>query len=265
MTNDPHAALKSAQKEAWATFSPTAIFTLQPAAALVRFAGIAAGQDVLDVGCGTGVVALTAAEQGARVTGIDLSPVLVEEARGHATHSRIPPVFHEGDAEHLPYADASFDVVVSQFGHMFAPRPMVAAREMLRVLKPGGRIAFSTWPPEYYMGSMFDLLHRLAPPPAGVPSPSEWGVPANIRELLGPSVERLEFGTGDMFSATLGVRHFLARLEATSPPMRKVLARLQGDAEGIANFRGQMEALIAPWFRDNAVKQSYLMTRGVKR
>jgi len=264
MTHDPHAGLKAAQKEAWATFSPTAVFTLQPAANLVRFAGITVGERVLDVGCGTGVAALTAAEQGAIVTGLDLSPVLIEEARRHAEVGGTKVEFHEGDAEHLPFADASFDVVVSQFGHMFAPRPDVTTAEMLRVLRPGGRIAFATWPPEYYMGSMFDLLNRYAPPPAGVPSQSQWGVPAIIRQRLGPAVEGIEFGTGDMFSATLSPRHFLARLEATSPPMRKVLAQLAGDAAAVARFRTEMLDLIRPWFRDNAVKQSYLMTRARK-
>src|SRR5208282_6875070 len=140
---DPFPKFKAAQRDAWAVFAPAAIFNTIAAAKLVKFAQVAPGQRVLDVGCGTGVVAVTAARRGAKVTGLDLSPDLLERARKNASTAAVDVDFTEGDAEALPYPDASFDVVLSQFGHMFAPRPVVAAQEMLRVLKTGGRVAFS--------------------------------------------------------------------------------------------------------------------------
>src|ERR1700677_2518199 len=120
---DPFAQFKSAQREAWSLFAPLEIYTTVPAAKLSRFAEIAPRQDVLDVGCGTGVVAVSAARAGARGRGLDLSPVLLERARHSASLAGLAIDFVDGDAEALPYADASFDVVVSQFGHIFAPRP----------------------------------------------------------------------------------------------------------------------------------------------
>src|SRR5579863_10280804 len=143
-TADPFEKFKAAQREGWSSFVPVEIMTTPPAAKLVKFAQIAAGQRVLDVACGTGVVAVTAARGGAKVSGLDLTPALLERARENAAIAGVGVDFIEGDAEALPYPDASFDVVLSQFGHMFAPRPAIAVREMLRVLKPGGRVAFST-------------------------------------------------------------------------------------------------------------------------
>ena len=148
MSTDPYAQLKAVQRDAWAMFSPQAIFTVPPAARLVAYSGVRAGEKVLDVACGTGVVALTAARQGALVSGLDLAPALLEEARKNAAIIDAKIEFIEGDVEAMPYATGTFDVVLSQFGHMFAPRPEVATAEMLRVLKPSGTIAFSTWPPE---------------------------------------------------------------------------------------------------------------------
>ena len=127
---------------------------------LVKFAAVDSGQRVLDVACGTGVVAVTAARRGAKVSGLDLTPVLIERARKNASIAGVDIDFVEGDAEALPYPDASFDVVLSQFGHIFAPRPAGVVKEMLRVLKPGGRIAFSTWPPEHFTGRMFAFIAR---------------------------------------------------------------------------------------------------------
>jgi ubiquinone/menaquinone biosynthesis C-methylase UbiE len=139
---DPFGAFKAAQREAWASFVPVEVITTIPAAKLVTFAQVAAGQRVLDVACGTGVVAVTAARRGASVSGLDLSPVLIERARYNADLAGVRVDFTDGDAEALPYPNASFDVVLSQFGHMFAPRPQVVLSEMLRVLKVGGRLAF---------------------------------------------------------------------------------------------------------------------------
>jgi Methylase involved in ubiquinone/menaquinone biosynthesis len=142
------------------------------AARLVSFAGIRSGQTVLDVGCGTGVVAVTAAHRGAKVSGADLTPALLERARENAQIAGMEIDWSEADVEALPFADGQFDVVLSQFGHMFAPRPDVALAEMLRVLKPGGTVAFSTWPPELLIGSSFSLVGKyMPPPPPGVSPP----------------------------------------------------------------------------------------------
>jgi ubiquinone/menaquinone biosynthesis C-methylase UbiE len=129
---DALAQFKEAQKQSWASFVPFEMATTGPAAQLVRFAEIRAGQRVLDVGCGTGVVAITAARKGADVTGLDLTPELLARARENATITGLIITWKEGDVESLPFAESSFDVVLSQFGHMFAPRAEVAIREMLR-------------------------------------------------------------------------------------------------------------------------------------
>lgn len=171
MSNDPFAQLKAIQREGWSLFAPLEAVTTATAAELVKHARIRAEQVVLDVGCGTGVVALTAARVGAKVHALDLSPVLIQHGRQHAALAGVEIEFREGDVEALPYESSTFDAVVSQFGHMFAPRPDVTIAEMLRVLKPGGTIAFSTWPPEHYVGQMFALVAKFVPPPPGAAPP----------------------------------------------------------------------------------------------
>src|SRR6202167_1931046 len=178
---DPFARFKAAQREAWASFVPVEITTTPPAAKLVKFAEVGEGQKLLDVACRTGVVAVTAARRGAKVSGLDLSPVLLERAHYNASVAAVDIDFTEGDAEALPYPDGSFDVVLSQYGHIFAPRPAVVLKEMLRVLKKGGRLALSTWPPEHFTGRMFSFIASyLPPPPAGTEPPAPaalWGDP----------------------------------------------------------------------------------------
>src|SRR3974377_672533 len=123
MSNDPFLDFKRKQRESWTTFTMAATFTVPVAAHLVRFAGVRAGESVLDVGTGTGVVAVTAARTGARVSALDLTPELLVEARENGRIAGHPEIaWLEGDAERLPYPDASFDVGVSHFGPMFAPR-----------------------------------------------------------------------------------------------------------------------------------------------
>lgn len=265
MSQDPFAEFKAAQREGWALFSPLAVFTPLPAAKLVEYAGVRAGQEVLDVACGTGVVALTAARRGARTRGLDLSPVLLQEAQRNAAMIGTSIEFLEGDVEALPYADATFDVVLSQFGHMFAPRPDVAVREMLRVLKPGGRLAFSTWPPELFIGRVFALVSQYLPPPPGAAAPSAWGDPNVVRERLGEAVTELEFDRDEFSVPALSPQHYRASMEATAAPLVKVVATLSGQPEQLAKFRADLDALIEKSFSSNCVRQSFLMTRAVKR
>src|SRR5207237_6494170 len=145
----------------------------------------------------------------AHVTGLDLTPELLDRARENSSLCNLRVDWHEGDVERLPFGDAAFDVVLSQFGHIFAPRPEVAIGEMLRVLKPGGTIAFSTWPPELFMGRMFALVSRYAPsPPAGVAPPPLWGDPNVVRERLGNAVKSLTFERDAMFVPALSPPHF---------------------------------------------------------
>jgi len=264
MSTDPFAQFKAMQREGWSLFAPTAAYTTMPAAKLVQFAEIAAGQSVLDVACGTGVVAVTAARRGARVKGLDLSPVLLEVARANAALAQVQIDFVEGDAEALPYSDASCDVVLSQFGHMFAPRPEVAIQEMLRVLKPGGRIAFSTWPPEHLVGRVFPLVSKYLPPPPGVAPPPAWGDPAIVRERLGARVRDLIFDRGTMHVPTLSPGHYRHWMETTVAPVIKLVADLQGRPEELQRFRLDLEAICTPYLAGNSARQTFLMSRATK-
>ena len=176
MESDAFAALKQRQREMSGSFAPTAMFTTPVAAHLVAFAGVASGETVLDVGTGTGVVAITAANAGARVSALDLTPALLQEAVQNAKVAGVDVAWTEGDAERLPYLGSSFDVVLSQFGHMFAPRPDVVVAEIRRALKPNGRVAFATWPPEELIGQIFQFIGRNSPPlPPGAEPPPKWG------------------------------------------------------------------------------------------
>lgn len=264
MSADPFAQFKAAQREAWGLFTPVEVLTTPPAALLANHARVAAGERVLDAGCGTGVVAVTAARRGARVKGLDLSPRLLEQARANASLAQVEVEFVEGDVEALPYEDAEFDVVLSQFGHMFAPRPEVATSEMLRVLKPGGRIAFSTWPPDQFTGLMFALTARYMPPPEGVAPPPRWGDPAVVRERLGNRVTDLVFERATLFAPMLSPQHFRRFMETTVGPLAKLVETSGDDPDKLRRFRAELDALSSEYFHDNTVRQHFLMTRGRK-
>lgn len=264
---DPFAELKRKQREMWVSFSPAATFTTPVAGQLVKFTGITAGERVLDVGTGTGVAAITAARAGALVSGLDLTPQLLEQAHDNARIAGIESIqWTEGDAEHLPYPDASFDVVISQFGHMFAPRPEVTVSEMRRVLKPGGRVALATWPPEHFVGRMFAFVGRHSPPPPpGAAPPPHWGSPTLIAERLGSAFEPPFFGRGVMSVAALSLAHFRLFMERSVGPMQRLVESLAGEPEKLAAVRAEFEAMAQPYFADNVVQQDFIMTRAKAR
>jgi SAM-dependent methyltransferase len=152
-----------------------------------RRIAVAQGERLLDVGCGAGQLALIAARAGAQVTGCDIATNWVESARARAKAEGLNATFDEGDAEALPYADASFDVVASLIGAMFAPRPVLVASELKRVCRPGGKIAMANWTPQGFVGQMFKLVAKFIAP-NGMPSPVLWGDEATARERLGTGV-----------------------------------------------------------------------------
>jgi SAM-dependent methyltransferase len=263
---DALSQFKEAQKQGWAHFAPLEAHTTPTAPRLVKHAGVRPGHRVLDVACGTGVVAVTAARLGAHVTGLDLTPELLERARENAGVAGVDVDWHEGDAEQLPFGDAAFDVVLSQFGHMFAPLPEVVVGEMLRVLKPGGTIAFSTWPPELLLGRLFALGGRyMPPPPPGVTPPWLWGDPNIVRERLGAAVKDLVFDRARMSIPALSPQHQCRNAERTAGPLVKLVETLAAtDSARLASFRREFEALVAEYFEDNTVRQDYLLTRATK-
>ncbi len=143
------------------------------------------GSRVLDVACGTGNLAALAARRGCVVSGIDIAGNLIDQARTRAAADGLSIDFRQADAEALPFVDGQFDLVVSMFGVMFAPRPHLAAAELLRVTRPGGQIALANWTPEGFIGKMFQVFKaHLPPPPIGVPSPMGWGDEATVRSRL---------------------------------------------------------------------------------
>jgi SAM-dependent methyltransferase len=188
------AALKTKLRATWSAgdFGQIAKYYTRQADEFVSRLGIKPDMKVLDVACGTGNTALPAARAGAVVTGVDIAPNLVEQARENAKAAGLNVQFDEGDAEALPYGDASFDGVLTMFGAMFAPRPELVASELKRVTRPGGFIAMANWTPGGFIGQMFKTMTSHVPPPAGMPSPVLWGKEETVRERLGEGISKLE-------------------------------------------------------------------------
>lgn len=150
------------------------------------------GDRVLDVACGSGNLAIPSARTGAIVTGADIATNLLEQAQARAESEGLKIQFDEGDAENLPYDESAFDVVVTMFGAMFAPRPELVSVELTRVCRPGGRIAMANWTPEGFIGQMFKVTGKHVPPPPNMPSPLKWGDEATVRERLHEGIADLQ-------------------------------------------------------------------------
>src|SRR3990170_2222959 len=187
-------ALKAKLKVTWMAGDYGTFAKYLEPGALKILAGmkIEPGTRMLDVGCGAGQIAIPAARAGVDVTGIDIATNLIEQARARAAAEGLRIQFDEGDAEELPYPDASFDTVVSLIGAMFAPRPERVAAELVRVCRPGGRVIMVNWTPAGFIGQMFKLNGKHMPPPEGMPSPVLWGDEATVRERLRAGIKDLQ-------------------------------------------------------------------------
>jgi ubiquinone/menaquinone biosynthesis C-methylase UbiE len=187
-------AVKRRQQQAWASgdFAVVASRIVLVAEHLCDTADLHAGWRVLDVATGSGNAAIAAARLGCAAVGVDYVPSLLERGRRRAAVEGLEVELLEGDAESLPFADASFDAVTSVFGSMFAPDHERAAAELLRVTRPGGTIALASWTPDGFIGELFRTVAAHVPPPAGVRSPMLWGTEGHLRRLLGEGIDSLE-------------------------------------------------------------------------
>ncbi|HEX3170112.1 MAG TPA: class I SAM-dependent methyltransferase, partial [Burkholderiales bacterium] len=181
------AAIKQKQQATWSSGDYALIgITLQIVGeSLAEATNIRAGERVLDIAAGNGNVTLAAARRFADVTSTDYVPELLEKGRVRALAEGLPVNFRVADAEALPFEDGSFDVALSTFGAMFTPDHTKPAREMLRVVRKGGRIGLANWTPESFIGQLFKVIGRYIPPPTGLKSPALWGTEAHLTELFG--------------------------------------------------------------------------------
>jgi ubiquinone/menaquinone biosynthesis C-methylase UbiE len=187
------AAIKQRQQATWASGDYHMIGTqiLLSSELLIESLDVHAGDRVLDVATGSGNAALAAARRGCTVIGIDYVPELLDRARLRAAAEGVVVEFIEGDAEALPFEDASFDVVASVFGAMFAPDQDQTARELARVCRPGGRIGLVAHTPDGFIGNLFKVIARHVPPPAGLRSPIQWGTEGRLRELFNDRIDEI--------------------------------------------------------------------------
>lgn len=240
MTQLDFAAITDRQKATWSEgdFNVLALSVMPASEGLVAAVDVHAGDRVLDIACGSGNAALVAARRNAEVTGIDYVPALVERARARASAEGTKIDFREADAQALPFADGTFDVVVSVFGVMFAPDQQRAARELLRVTRPGGRIGIASWMPELFGGDLFRAHAKYLPPPAGLTPPSRWGTETGARELLGAEAGSFTFERHTFFQYFRSEEHALDTFRTYFGPTRKVLATLEPARH--AEFEGEL-------------------------
>jgi len=263
-------ALKAKMKSVWSAgdFGKIAMSIESGAEEFIGRLNLQKGERVLDVACGSGNLAIPAARAGAIVTGVDIAPNLVEQARARAAAENLDCRFDEGDAENMPYTDASFDTIVTMFGAMFAPRPDVTASELVRVCRPNGRIAMANWTPEGFTGQMFKTGARHVPPPPNIPPPVLWGDEETVRARLHEGVAELNLTRRPiMFHYPFSPAEVVEYFKQFFGPTKVAFAAL--DDEGQAALRQDLEQL---WSEHNRaddgtteVESEYLEVIAVRR
>jgi ubiquinone/menaquinone biosynthesis C-methylase UbiE len=221
-------ALKAKQQAAWSSGDYSVVgTTLQIVGEeLCEALDLRSGQTVLDVAAGNGNVTLAAARRWCDVTSTDYVPSLLARGRARAEAEGLTVNFRVADAEALPFADSSFDVVVSTFGVMFTPKQEKAAAELLRVCKSGGRIGLANWTPDGFIGQMFKTIGKYLPPPAGAKSPALWGTRARLLEMFGTAAATIRAEPRHFVFRYRSPEHFLDLFKTYYGPMLKAFAAL---------------------------------------
>jgi SAM-dependent methyltransferase len=225
--------LKRTHRAIWAAGNYAAVAEMideAPPRDLMEHIGVSPGEDVLDVATGTGNLALRAAAAGAQVVGVDLTPELFDTAQRRASDQGVAVQWVEGDAEQLPFEDASFDVVLSAFGVQFAPRHEVVAQELARVCRPGGRIGLVSWTPEGQIGELFKIMGAYMPAPPDYASPPPlWGSEEHVRRLFADTGVEFEFTRGHNPWRFDSAEHYVVFFEGNYGPTLKARERLSAD------------------------------------
>ena len=224
------AAIKQRQQATWASGDFSVIgTTLQIVGeSLAEAADVHAGAAVLDVAAGNGNATLAAARRFANVTSTDYVPALLDKGRQRAVAEGLPVQFQVADAEELPFDDGDFDVVLSTFGAMFTPDHARCAREMLRVLRNGGRIGLANWTPEGFIGRLFKVIGAHVPPPAGLKSPALWGTEPHIVELFGARAAQIHCQRRTFNFRYRSAAHWVQVFRDFYGPTHKAFAALDG-------------------------------------
>jgi ubiquinone/menaquinone biosynthesis C-methylase UbiE len=237
-------AIKQRQQATWASGDYSTVgTTLQIVGeSLAEAANVCADEMVLDVAAGNGNASLAAARRYAKVTSTDYVQALLDKGRNRAQAEHLPMQFQLADAEALPFANASFDVVLSTFGVMFTPDHHRAASEMLRVARPGGRIALANWTPAGFIGRLFKVIGAHVPPPAGVQPPALWGTEPHIVELFGAQASHIECLRRHFNFRYRSAAHFIDVFRDYYGPTHKAFAAL--DAAGAQSLERGITALL---------------------
>ncbi|UTF52529.1 class I SAM-dependent methyltransferase [Natronosalvus rutilus] len=235
---------------------------LSMAAHLVESTAVIEDDTVLDVACGTGNVALTAARRGATVTGLDLVPTMLEVARENATIADVDVEWHEGTATDLPFEDDTFDVTLSSVGHVFAEPPEAAAHELLRVTRSGGTVGFTSWTPSSVVPAMGAVVREYLPQNLKTPDPpSLWGDPAVVRDRIGSEVDEITFETASVLIPALSPSHYWE--SATTESGLFIVALKSVDHADRPALRDETVETIGRYFdgRRNCVPMEYLLAK----
>jgi ubiquinone/menaquinone biosynthesis C-methylase UbiE len=226
------AAMKTRQQAAWSSGDYAVVgTTLQIVGEeLCEALDLRAGRKVLDVAAGNGMASLAAARRWCDVTSTDYVPSLLERGRARASAEGLAITFKEADAEALPFADGTFDTVLSTFGVMFTPNQDQAAAELVRVCKPNGQIGLANWTPDGFIGQLFKTLGKYLPPPAGAKSPLLWGTRGRLTEMFGPAAISIRTEPRTFNFRYRSAEHFLDVFKNYYGPMLKAFAAL-GEAE----------------------------------